>query len=122
MSSKITNDLGNVEVSEEVIANIAGSAVTECFGVIGMASRKISDGIAELLGKDSLNKGIEVKIFEDRLEIDIYIIVVYGVKISEVAKNVMEKVSYQVTKITGLEIGSVNVIVQGVRILDKVGR
>lgn len=119
MSTNFNNHMGKIDVSEETIAIIAGTAVSECYGVVGMASRKIKDGIAELLGKDSLSKGIEVRVSENTLEIDIYLIVVYGVKISEVAKNVVEKVSYQVGQLTGLTIKSVNVIVQGVRIVDK---
>lgn len=119
MSTQINNSLGKIEVATEAIATIAGSAVSECYGVIGMASRKLTDGIAELLGKESLSKGIEVRFNENNLEIDLYIIVIYGVKISEVARNVIEKVGYQVNKITGLDITSVNVIVQGVRIINN---
>lgn len=117
MTTQINNQLGKIDISEEAIATIAGSAISECYGVLGMASRKFTDGLAELLRRDSLSKGIEVRVNENKLEVDLYIIVVYGVKISEVAKNVMEKVGYQIRNITGLDLTAVNVIVQGVRIV-----
>jgi uncharacterized alkaline shock family protein YloU len=112
----IKNSLGEIEVSKEVIALLAGNAAVECYGLVGMASRKMSDGIAELLGRDSLSKGVEVKITEDTFTIDLYIIVQYGTKIHEVAHNVVEKVNFVLTKTLGFGPDKTNVIVHGVRI------
>ncbi|MDA8236087.1 MAG: Asp23/Gls24 family envelope stress response protein [Clostridia bacterium] len=107
---------GKLDVAEEVVATIAGAAAIECYGLVGMASRKISDGFAELLGKESLSKGVKVHLEDNEVVIDLYIIVNYGVKISEVAHNVMEKVGYSVKNMTGLDVKAVNVVVQGVRV------
>ena len=107
---------GKLEVAEEVIATIAGAAAVECYGLVGMASRKLTDGFADLLGKESLSKGVEVHFEGSQVVIDLYIIVNYGVKISEVAHNVMEKVGYTVNNMTGLDVKGVNVVVQGVRV------
>lgn len=109
---------GEVVLSEEVLANIAGISAVECYGLVGMASRKLKDGINEMLKKEDLRKGVEIKIFEDRLVIELYVIVSYGLKISEVAHNVMEKVKYSVEHLTGLEVHEVNVNVKGVRVQD----
>lgn len=112
------NDIGNVNISDEVIATIAGAAATECYGLVGMASTKIKDGIALLLGKEDLKKGVVVS-FEDReLVLNLYIVVGYGLNIAEVARNVIERVKYSVEKQTGLKVKSVNVNVQGVKVIN----
>ncbi len=116
MGKEITNILGKVDISEEVIATIAGIAAVECYGLVGMASRKISDGFVELLGRESLSKGVQVRIENNEVVIDVFIIVSYGVRISEVAHNVMEKVRFSVEQMTGLPVALVNVNVQGVRV------
>lgn len=112
----MSTELGQINIADEVIAVIAGTAATECYGVVGMASRTIQDGIAELLGRDNLSRGVEVRLSGEEVVIDLYIIVEYGTKITEVAHNAMEKVRYVVETMTGLKVASVNVVVQGVRV------
>lgn len=108
--------LGAINISPNAIAMVAGIAALQCFGVVGMASRNIQDGISELLtGKDNLSKGIEVLIEDEHVEVDLYIIIEYGVRIKEVALNVMENVKYAIENQLGLQISKINVIVQGVR-------
>ncbi len=119
MTDRMENELGKIIISEELLANLAGVAAIECYGLVGMASRKLKDGIAELLGRDNLSRGVEVKLEDDRLTVDLYIIVSYGTKIPEVAVNVMEKVKYTLEKLTGLVVTGVNIHVQGVRVTDK---
>ena len=115
--SSTNRPLGLVNISNNAIAMVAGIATLQCFGVVGMASRNIQDGISELLtGKDNLTKGIEVTINEEeQVFIDLSIIVEYGVKIQEVAHNVIESVKYAVETQLGLKISKVNVMVQSVR-------
>jgi uncharacterized alkaline shock family protein YloU len=119
MATKMDTELGKVNISDEVVAIVAGVATTECYGLVGMASRKIQDGIAELLGRDSLSKGVVVKLEDNAVEIDLYIIVEYGVNILEVARNVMDKVRYTVENMLGLKVKDVNVNVQGIRYREK---
>ncbi len=116
MGKDVSTELGQITISDEVIALIAGMGATECYGLVGMASRNIQDGIAELLGMDNLSRGIEVKLAADEVVIDLYIIVEYGTKITEVAHNVMDKVRYVVESMTGLKVARVNITVQGVRV------
>lgn len=118
MSKVITNDAGKIIISKEVIATLAGIAAMECYGIVGMASQKIKDGIVELLGREALSKGVQVTLKNERLNIDIYIIVGYGTKISEIANNVIEKVRYTVEQYTGLSVDHVQIYVQGVRVVD----
>lgn len=113
----LNNEYGKVNVSDDVIAILAGSAALDCFGLVGMASRKqLKDGITELLGRENLSRGVEVRQEQDALHIDLYIIVSYGTKISEVAHNVQNRVKYVLDEVVGLQVGFVNIFVQGVRV------
>jgi uncharacterized alkaline shock family protein YloU len=113
----LTTEYGRIDISEEAIKVIAGSAAMECYGLVGMASRKqLKDGIAELLGRENLARGVEVNLDNHRLAIHLYIIVSYGTKISEVAHNIQLKVKYVLNEIVGLEVDQVNIVVQGVRV------
>lgn len=117
MPIELTTEYGKIFVMNEVIATLAGSAALDCYGLVGMASRKqLKDGIAELLGRENLGRGVEVRREQDRLEIDLYIVVSYGTKISVVANNVQTKVKYILNDVVGLHVDEVNIFVQGVRV------
>lgn len=119
MSVEKNNNFGLINISIDAIAALAGSAVTECYGVVGMASQKVfKDGLAELLGKENYSKGIVVRSKNDVLELDLYIVVSYGVKISQVVTEVQKKVKYELERSLELEFQAVNVYVQGVKVSD----
>ena len=119
MAIELKLEQGNVNISEDVISVIAGSAAMEVYGLVGMASRKqLKDGIAELLGRENLSRGVEVRRVQDALHIDLYIIVSYGTKISEVAHNIQVKVKYVLNEIVGLNVEQVNIFVQEDRVLS----
>ncbi|MDU0480113.1 Asp23/Gls24 family envelope stress response protein [Staphylococcus chromogenes] len=116
MSLEITNDYGSIDISNEVIASVVGGKAVECYGIVGMASRQqVRDGLAEILGHENYAKGIVVKEDNCILDVDMYIIVSYGVKISEVAQNVQATVKYTLENTLKLKVNSVNIFVQGVR-------
>ncbi|MBA8770813.1 MULTISPECIES: Asp23/Gls24 family envelope stress response protein [Staphylococcus] len=116
MALEITNDYGSIDISNEVIASIVGGKAVECYGIVGMASRQqVRDGIAEILGHENYAKGIVVRENEGILDVDMHIIVSYGVKISEVAQNVQSTVKYTLEHTLKLKVNSVNIFVQGVR-------
>lgn len=116
MKNIIENELGKIIIAKEVIAVIAGNAAMDCYGLVGMASRKMSDGITELLGRENLGKGVEVELTEDKLFVNLYIIVQYGTKINEVANNVIDRVDFTLKNILGFSPDKINVIVHGVRV------
>ena len=117
MSIELHTTDGQVTITNEVIATIAGGPAVECYGIVGMASKsQIKDGIAEILRKENYARGIVVRQEEDKLHIDMYIIVSYGTKISEVANNVQSQVKYTLHQSLGLSIDSVNIYIQGVRV------
>jgi uncharacterized alkaline shock family protein YloU len=118
MPLQLVSENGKIDVADQVIAVIAGSAALDCYGLVGMASRKgLKDGIAELLGRENLSRGVEVRREGELLHLDLYVIVSYGTKISEVAHNIQSKVKYVLEEVVGLKVDLVNVFVQGVRVL-----
>lgn len=118
MPNKIVDKDGTITISKEVIANIAGAATKECYGIVGMASQSFSEELFELIGSDSVSKGIRVTMKDNKIDIELYIVVSYGTKISAVAQNIMDNVRYKVEKLTGMDLDRVNVIVQGVKTID----
>ena len=117
MSLEINNELGHVSISDDVIASVAGGAAVSCYGIIGMASKnQVKDGITEILGKENYSKGIIVKKDDGKLVIDLYIIVMYGTKISEIANNVQSSVKYQIEKTLGVKVDEINIYIQGIKV------
>ncbi|PZK12660.1 Asp23/Gls24 family envelope stress response protein [Staphylococcus aureus] len=117
MTLEISNDYGKIDISNEVIASVVGGKAVEGYGIVGMASRQqVRDGIAEILGHENYAKGIKVTENNGVVDIDMYIIVSYGVKISEVANNVQSTVKYTLEKSLNVSVNSINIYVQGVRV------
>ncbi len=109
----IPTELGNIRIADEVVAIVAGLAATEVDGVAGM-SGGIAGGIAEMLGKRNLSKGVKVEVGEKQASIDLYIVVKFGARIPDVAWSIQENVKKAIESMTGLEVIKVNVHVQGV--------
>ncbi|MER2000821.1 MAG: Asp23/Gls24 family envelope stress response protein [Lysinibacillus sp.] len=118
MSVELNNEFGNIDISNDVIAQIAGGAAIECYGIVGMASKhQIRDGLTDILRKENFAKGVIIRQENEDLHIDMYIIVSYGTKISEIAYQVQSMVKYTVNKTLGMSVKSVNIFVQGVRVM-----
>lgn len=107
------NDVGSIRIADEVVGIIAGLAATEVNGVAGMSAGLVG-GIAEMLGKKNLSKGVKVEVGEREAAVDLYIIVEYGVRIPDVALRVQENVKRAIESMTGLDVVEVNIHVQGV--------
>ena len=119
MAVKIQNQFGNIDISNEVIATVVGGAATEIFVIVGMASKnQIRDNLNEILKRDNYSKGVVIRQEDEGIAVDVYIIVGYGTKISEVCRNVQDKVKYNLDSMLGITAESVNVIVQGVRVIN----
>ncbi|MGM0602753.1 MAG: Asp23/Gls24 family envelope stress response protein [Bacillota bacterium] len=118
MEKELKNELGKIIIDEEVIAKTAGLAVMECYGLVGMSSRGVQDGLADLLGWDNISKGVAVEIKDEDVHLELNIIVEYGTNIHEVAHNVIERVRYTLEKKVGIDIDTIDVNVRGVRVGD----
>lgn len=118
MKGRFTNPQGNVLINTDVIAKYAGSVAVECFGIVGMASVSMKDGLVHLLKKDSITRGINIILEDNRLTIDFHVIVSYGVSISAVYANLTDSVKYHVEEFTGIRVKKINMYVEGVRVID----
>ena len=118
MKGHMNTKMGEIIIDNEVVAKYAGSAAVECFGIVGMASVNMKDGLVKLLKKESISHGVNVIIEDNHIMIDMHIIVAYGVSINAVTENLIENVKYKVEEFTGLDVSRINVFVEGVRILD----
>lgn len=108
-----TNEQGTVKIADEVVAIVAGLAATEVSGVAGM-SGGIAGGIAEMLGRKNLAKGVKVEVGEKEAAVDIFVIVEFGVRIPDVALKIQQEVKQAIEGMTGLKVVEVNIHVQGV--------
>ncbi|MTI79970.1 MAG: Asp23/Gls24 family envelope stress response protein [Firmicutes bacterium] len=107
------NNMGSIRIADDVVGIIAGLAATEVPGVAGM-SGGLGGGIAEMLGRKNLSKGVKVEVGEKEAAVDIYIIMDFGVRIPEVATNIQNNVKQAIEGMTGLSVVEVNIHVQGV--------
>jgi len=109
----------NIQIADDVVAVIAGKAVSEVNGVAGMAGG-FAGGISEVLsGKKNLSKGIKVEVTEKDVKIAVNIIVEYGVRIPDVAFEIQNRVKKAVETMTGLKVSSININVQGINIMEN---
>jgi uncharacterized alkaline shock family protein YloU len=121
MASKTTTALvqarqwGRIEVFPSAVGAIAAHASLSCYGIAGMAARGLRDGFAELLRRENVDRGVEVVEIEGGLAIDVFVIVQYGIRISEVAHNLQQTVKFEVERAVNVPVARVNVNVQGVR-------
>ena len=118
MKGRISNKMGEIQINPDVIALYAGTIAVECFGIVGMAAVSMKDGLVKLLKRESLTRGINVDIKENKISIDFHVIVSYGVSISAVSDNLIESVKYRVEEFTGMEVEKINIFVEGVRVID----
>ena len=118
MNGFVDTGIGKITIDTDVIATYAGSVAVECFGIVGMAAVSMKDGLVKLLKRDSLKHGINVTIADNKITLEFHVIVAYGVSISAVSDNLISNVKYKVEEFTGLTIEKINILVEGVRVID----
>lgn len=107
---------GKITYSDDLVANIIGMSTMECYGVVGMAAKNATDGFWQLIKVEHLNKGVKVNQKSGELNIEVFVVVEYGTKISVIADNIIQKIKYNVENFTGLKVTGVTVNIEGVRI------
>jgi len=119
MKGHLNKEGGTVAIDLDVISRYAGLTAIECFGIVGMGMISMKDGLTRLLKRESLTKGVEVTIDDDnQINIRFHVIIAYGVSIATVADNLMNNVKYKVEQFTGMEVGRIDIFVEGVRVID----
>ena len=109
---KLHNESGCISIASEVFTILTGDAATNCFGVKGMTVRSVTDGLVYLLKKESMGKGVHIQYNEDNsITIDLHIAVDQGVNIPVICESIIDRVRYQVTKGTGVDIRQINIYI-----------
>ncbi len=118
MVLKTSGDLGEIFVSNNVIAEIAGAVAAKCYGVVGMATRSKKDGLVSLVRPEAVTKGIGVSVSNDGIVIDMHVIIEYGMNINSICRSIVNRVRYTIEKTVGLKVNRVNVRVEGIRVSE----
>ena len=108
--------VGAVQISNDVLGDIAGFAALECYGIVGMASPTLRDGMAQLLSMDKLRKGVRVASDGEGVTVDLYVVGEYGTNLGEVAHNMSNRVTYVLTTMAEVRVDAVHVHVQGIKV------
>lgn len=117
MDAVINNENGVITLNYDVVATVAGIAATECYGVVGMASKNVKEGLVTLLKKENLKKGVVINISqENKVDVSLHIVVEYGINIPAISDTISSTVKYKLQEFTGLEVESVNIYVEGIRV------
>ena len=116
MDCKFQTELGTVTVNEEVLLKVAGYAALECYGIVGMAAKRTTDGFVQMMGRENLGRGVRIRAAASSVDVDLFIIVEYGISIRAVAATIIETVKYNIEHLTGIKVGRVNVCVEYIRV------
>ena len=117
----VKSKLGNITISSDVVASIAGFSATKCFGVKGMTLKSVTDGLFHLLKKESQSRGVAVRECEKGgIDIELHVACQYGVNINEVCKSIISEVRYNVEKMTGIDVNNVDIFVESIK-TEEVG-
>ena len=116
MSVNTSNAYGKISISDLAIAKVASHTAMECYGIVAMSSKRAKDGLVQWLGRENLTKGVQLRLVDDMLDVDLFIIVEYGISIAEVCKAIVETVRYKLESMTGVKVRRVNISVEGVRV------
>ena len=116
MSVNTNNAYGKISISDLAIAKVASHTAMESYGIVEMVSRRFTDSLSMLLKKENTGKGIKVTTSGNRIYVDVYVIMKYGVSISAVAEALKEAIKYKVEGFTGMVVDTVNVNVIGVKL------
>ena len=107
---------GCVNIANDVLADLSGYAALESYGIVGMASQTLRDGVAQLLPAAKLRKGVKVVSTEDGIVVDLYVIIEFGTNLAEVSHNLANRVRYVLTNTADVQVANVDVHVQGVKV------
>ncbi len=107
---------GGIDISIDAIASVAGKAASECYGVVGLAPKSVlHDAISTILKKEEFAKGVYVRKDKKKYEVDVFIYCAFGIKLTEVASEVQNRVKYELEKTFAISLGAVNVFVQDIK-------
>ena len=116
MSVNTANAYGRITITEEAIAQVAGHTALECYGIVDLVNKRLSEGSAVLFNRKKLSRSVKVTTSGDRIFINLFVVIKYGVSIDAVAQSLKKSVKYDVERFTGMVVDTVNVNVAGIRV------
>ena len=116
MSVSTNNIYGKISISDDAIAKVAAHAALDCYGIVELVTRNLKDTITDLFNKNAPMKGVKDVTQGDKICIDLFVIIKFGVSLTAVAESLKQAVKYQVEKFTGMVVDSVNVNIMGVKL------
>ena len=112
----IPSDLGRITIAPEAVAQIVGRVASECYGVVGMAVRGAPrERVTQLLPRGRQARGIIVRNVDGAVALDLHVVIAYGLNLAEVAATVRSRVAYEVERLTGLSVATVDVHIENVK-------
>lgn len=115
MSVNTSNIYGKISISDEAIARVIEHAALECYGIVELVNKRFTDSLSGLFKKGG-TRGVKVTTDGDRIYIDLFVTIKFGVSISAVAESLKQSVNYTVEKFTGMLVDTVNVNIVGVKL------
>lgn len=107
---------GEVNIANDVLADIAGYAALECYGIVGMASPTLREGVEQLLSRDRLRRGVQITNTPEGVSTDLYVVIEHGTNLTEVSHNLSDRVRYVLETMADVKVASVNVHVQNIKV------
>jgi len=107
---------GTIHIANDVLADLAGFAALESYGVVGMASPTLAEGVAQLLPRQKLRKGVKVTSADEGVEVDLYVVIEHGTNLTEVSHNLANRVRYVLNDTADVPVARVDVHVMGVKV------
>ncbi len=113
MGSKVR---GEVNIANDVLADVAGYAALECYGIVGMASPTLREGVGQLLSGDRLRRGVQIANTPEGVTVDLFVVIEHGTNLSEVSHNLSDRVRYVLETMADVKVASVGVHVQDIKV------
>jgi len=110
------SNAGTIHIANDVLADLAGYSALESYGVVGMASPTLGEGVAQLLPRQKLRKGVKVASSDGGVEVDLYVVIEHGTNLTEVSHNLASRVRYVLTDTADVPVARVDVHVMGVKV------
>ncbi len=116
MPVETNNFYGKITISDSAIAAIAGFATLESYGIVDVVNKTFKDSVCNLFNNQAYSRGVKITNIENRIFIDIYLILKYGISISAVAETIKKTIKYKVENFTGMIVDTVNINVVGIKV------
>lgn len=107
---------GTIHIANDVLADLAGFCALESYGIVGMASPTVRNGVAQLLSRDKLRKGVVIRSEEDGVHVELYVVIEHGTNLAEVSRNLIDRVGYTLRANADIDPANIDVHVQGINV------